>query len=97
MAEIYPSEREPSPALSCGVNDKSGDRTVAATASQLGLGDAASGPMMIGEPGADLSDIDLATAVHSTLIKRTIGVSAQDATYGASIFKVMVNPAACHP
>ena len=26
--------------------------------------------------------------MHSTLIKRTIGVSAEDANYGASIFKV---------
>ena len=48
------------------MNDNSGDRTVAATVSQVGLEDAASGPMMIGEPGADLSGIDLATAaVHA--------------------------------
>ena len=101
VAEICPSERKPSPALSCGVNDSSGDRTVAATVSQVGLEDVPSGPMMIGEPGADLSGIDMATAavhalsMHSTLINRTIGVSAEDANYGASIFKV--NHAACHP
>ena len=48
------------------MNDNSGDRTVAATVSQVGLEDAASGPMMIGESGADLSGIDLATAaVHA--------------------------------
>ena len=65
MAEICPSERKPSPALSCGVNDSSGDRSVAATVSQVGLEDVPSGPMMIGEPGADLSGIDMATAaVH---------------------------------
>jgi hypothetical protein len=34
MAEICPSERKPSPALSCGVNADSGDRTVAATISE---------------------------------------------------------------
>ena len=34
MAEICPSERKPSPALSCGVNDSSSDRTVAATISE---------------------------------------------------------------
>ena len=70
------------------MNDNSGDRTVAATVSQVGLEDAASGPMMIGESGADLSGIDLATAAVHALDadKENNRVSAQDATYGASIF-----------
>ena len=45
----------------CGVNDSSGDRSVAATVSQVGLEDVTSGPMVIGEPGADLSGIDMVT------------------------------------
>jgi hypothetical protein len=99
VAEIWPSERKPSPALSCGVNDSSGDRTVAATVSQVGLEDVPSGPMMIGEPGADLSGIDMATAAVHALDhadkENNWDVSAEDANYGASIFKV--NHAACHP
>ena len=79
MAEICPSERKPSPALSCGVNDTRHTTAPvrAETApsqlelhdspvSQVGLEDVTSGPMVIGEPGADLSGIDMLTAaVHA--------------------------------
>ena len=81
------------------MNDNSGDRTVAATVSQVGLEDAASVPMMIGEPGTDLSGIDLATAaVHALDADKE---NNQGQRQGCELWSVDLQGkpphAACHP